>query len=327
MSFESQYYKNLARLNKISSALSDYTEFILKDSRILFHDVAFRIKSLDSASKKIQTKGYDDPWEQIMDFVAGRVFTYFKEDSLLVESVIREHFVVDEHNSINKAAQLRHDTFGYTSRHLICSASDKTQNLELKSLLQGLKFELQIRTVLEHGWAEIEHELVYKSGTMAPDPIRRRFAASAASLELIEGEFSQLRSYEKGIIEQRVLAVDSSLDQKLDRAWLIASLEKHYSNRQTWDPNPQHDNFYHGQELVILNLLQSHNISTLRDWNDILCSSKLKNEIDSYAHANNLQSIEVNHLAIALLACISIDGVEIDGQISELIGDDIKAIL
>jgi hypothetical protein len=50
-------------------------------------------------------------------------------------------------------------------------------------------FEIQVRSLLEHAWAEIEHEIVYKSGITQPDAVRRRFAALAGSLELFDSEF------------------------------------------------------------------------------------------------------------------------------------------
>src|SRR6476661_4940099 len=214
--FEIDYLRRKSDLERSAGYLEEYFIFLLTDARVLFHQVTFRVKHIESAQQKILSKSYDQPWNQLMDLVAGRIFTYFKEDSPLVEGVVRKHFTVDEGSSINKADDLDHNEFGYTSRHLVCQVSHLTQDLRLGASLKGLNFEIQIRTVLEHGWAEIEHELVYKARTAVPDLIRRRFAASAAALELIEHEFSRLRDFEPEIICKRAELVPVSSDVNLD---------------------------------------------------------------------------------------------------------------
>jgi hypothetical protein len=61
--------------------------------------------------------------------------------------------------------------------------------------LRGQQFEVQIRTVLQHAWAEFEHDIRYK-GTIpdahAPD-LDRRLTLAAGLLELADREFSTIR--------------------------------------------------------------------------------------------------------------------------------------
>jgi ppGpp synthetase/RelA/SpoT-type nucleotidyltranferase len=54
---------------------------------------------------------------------------------------------------------------------------------------RGKWFEIQVRSILEHAWAEIEHEVVYKSGMEFPGQFKRRFAAIAGLLEMIDKDF------------------------------------------------------------------------------------------------------------------------------------------
>jgi putative GTP pyrophosphokinase len=54
-------------------------------------------------------------------------------------------------------------------------------------------FEIQIRSILQHAWAEIEHDLGYKSAEAIPRHIRRRFARLAGVLELADDEFGAIR--------------------------------------------------------------------------------------------------------------------------------------
>jgi hypothetical protein len=63
-----------------------------------------------------------------------------------------------------------------------------------------LKFELQIRSILQHAWAEIEHDLQYKTKEAIPRELQRRFARLSGLLELADDEFIGLR---QNIIEYR----------------------------------------------------------------------------------------------------------------------------
>jgi hypothetical protein len=87
----------------------------------------------------------------------------------------------------------------------------------------GLKAEVQIRSLLQHVWAETEHDLGYKSSRSVPRLIRRRFARLAGMLEMADAEFVALREelakYEREVPEQ-VEEEPASVD--LDKASLSA---------------------------------------------------------------------------------------------------------
>lgn len=54
--------------------------------------------------------------------------------------------------------------------------------------------EIQIRSILEHAWAEIEHDLVYKSMDDVPNNVLRQFALTAALLESADTHLDNIRS-------------------------------------------------------------------------------------------------------------------------------------
>ena len=60
--------------------------------------------------------------------------------------------------------------------------------------------------MLQHGWAEIHHDLGYKTAAEIPFPFRRRFARLAGVLELADSEFDAIRagleSYASSVSEE-----------------------------------------------------------------------------------------------------------------------------
>jgi putative GTP pyrophosphokinase len=58
--------------------------------------------------------------------------------------------------------------------------------------------EIQIRTILQDAWAEVEHELVYKAEFNPFDaPMKRKLAAVNASLSLADIIFQEIRTYQR----------------------------------------------------------------------------------------------------------------------------------
>lgn len=85
-------------------------------------------------------------------------------------------------------------SFGYRSHHI---TADVNQAIAEKS---GFRYEIQVRTLLQHTWAQIEHRLGYKS-TMYDDESRRVFAQVSALLEIADDKFSQLKARQENGIE------------------------------------------------------------------------------------------------------------------------------
>jgi putative GTP pyrophosphokinase len=67
--------------------------------------------------------------------------------------------------------------------------------------------EVQIRTILQDAWAEVEHELVYKAEfTPFDEPMKRKLAAVNANLSLADLIFQEIRTYQRqlnGEMEKR----------------------------------------------------------------------------------------------------------------------------
>ena len=135
----------------------------------------------------------------ITDIVALRVICPFLEDQIAVEKLIREQFDVIELD--RKGAHFSFKEFGYESVHLLikipAALTEKYGDCGTNAA------EVQIRTILQDAWAEVEHELVYKNEfTPFDDPMKRRLAAVNASLSLADSIFQEIRTYQQQLNSQ-----------------------------------------------------------------------------------------------------------------------------
>ena len=172
------------------------------------HSVTSRTKSRESFCEKLARDGKDsyDSLEDVTDIVGVRIITHIEDEVDVVGNMIRQEFEVDEANSIDKRSALDADRFGYLSLHYVCSFNAARTTVAENRRFKGLKLEVQVRSILQHAWAEIEHDLGYKAGSTIPSTIRRRFSRLAGLLEIADDEFRRLRdeltTYAKDVPKQ-----------------------------------------------------------------------------------------------------------------------------
>ncbi len=119
-----------------------------------------------------------------MDLAGIRMITYFESDVYRVCEVVKQLFEILPDHPEDKREKLGVDKVGYRSVHFVAEFPEKrTCLLEYKNY-KGCRFELQIRSLLQHAWAEIEHDRNYKFNGVMPKHLQRRFSLVAAVLEL-----------------------------------------------------------------------------------------------------------------------------------------------
>ncbi|MBT7630134.1 MAG: hypothetical protein HN597_10600 [Desulfobacula sp.] len=95
----------------------------------------------------------------------------------------------------------------YASIHyLIRLTDDRTKLLEYKRF-KNLIAEIQVRTILQHAWAEIEHDIQYKSIDTIPVEIHRRFMSLAGMLEIADREFQAIQDEDINLRKNARLSV------------------------------------------------------------------------------------------------------------------------
>lgn len=168
---------------------------LLDDAGVEYHSLTSRCKERKSLEGKISREGKNYcELSDLTDVVGFRITTYFAGDVDKVAELIEKELILDEDNSIDKRKAAEPDRFGYMSLHLVASHKDERTCLPEYKCCAGKRFEIQIRTILQHAWAEIEHDMGYKSESAVPQTVRRRFSRLAGLLELADEEFQIIRN-------------------------------------------------------------------------------------------------------------------------------------
>lgn len=145
--------------------------------------ISFRVKDSKSFERKAVDRRveppYTNPLVEIEDQVAGRVIVFFINDMNIVIERLKSTFHSVERKHVKPS---RDEEFGYESAHLICIVPPHLAPDGWESLVDHPNtFELQIRTLFMHAYAEPQHDIGYKAASDLPPDIRRELAWIAAS--------------------------------------------------------------------------------------------------------------------------------------------------
>ena len=211
------------------------------------------IHSPDIHPQNTQPSGIN-PSEYIFDVIGIRVVCPFLEDLSAVEELIKDNFRVLEIE--RKGGDHTFREFGYESVHLLVIIPDDI--ISSGCSLMCRTAEIQIRTILQDAWAEVEHELIYKAEFNPFDnPLKRKLAAVNASLSLADIVFQEIRSYQRQLNNELEKRRDSFF-QKIE-----GSVDNFiYSDLRPAETSPSPSRPLSSSESIdelLLNALYAHN--------------------------------------------------------------------
>ena len=169
----------------------------LQEQGIYVTALEYRVKTEKSLAGKLELKGAKyKSIDDITDLVGLRVITFYTDEVDKVAAIAKRVFDIDWQESVDKRKLHQLDAFGYNSLHYICRLkeplSPKRPN-DQTTKRPNPRFELQMRTALQHVWSTIEHDTGYKGDVKIPREYKRQFSRLAGMMELIDDEFSRLR--------------------------------------------------------------------------------------------------------------------------------------
>lgn len=174
--------------------------------------ISFRVKDPESFVKKVTDRGekpaYEDPLAEVEDQIGGRIIVLFKHDIQPMVNRLLTAF---------NPYELKHHTpqwdaeFGYESTHLVCRIPPIRRPTSWDAAgSMPEAFELQVRTVFMHAYAQPNHDLGYKARSTLSRQEKRRLGWVAASAW--------------------------GADEALEAAWLEASAEDRSTEQRTREP-------------------------------------------------------------------------------------------
>ncbi|KAB1502523.1 hypothetical protein F7230_08825 [Corynebacterium sp. 320] len=233
----------------------DYVEHLrrrvideLDDAGLAFDQVTIRIKDRESYAKKIANPALPDykDFRSAHDIIGIRVITFHSSQIPQLVDVLSDLF--DVVSVIDKAAETaKEGRFGYASQHLIVQED-------------GQLIEIQLRTVLQHAWAEFEHDVRYKNPQHDDPQIARAFTLAAGLIELADQQFDKVADI-----------VESVRDGRASGTLEASHLPKQITRLVGEDYPMSRADYY----TYAIDMLAAHDLTTVDDLADLLAPENI----------------------------------------------------
>src|SRR6266568_2887942 len=169
--FREYYSANQQRLRAAEKTFRNLVQLLLSDISMEEPKVDSRLKDRNECIRKFKLKYLDEVERQgemyhiqdnITDLIGIRVVCLYETEIPAVEQVINDNFEILSTTNKTKSLMDQVDAFGYKGLHLdVRLNGDRRQFPEYKKF-DDLRFEIQIRSIVQDAWSEIDHKLKYK---------------------------------------------------------------------------------------------------------------------------------------------------------------------
>ncbi len=228
-----EYREQLPVYGRLREVVMEQLKGMLKQSGIEVTSLDSRIKTEKSFVGKLQRKASKyHALTDITDIIGVRIVAYYNEDVDRIASMAENLYEVDWANSVDKRKMHQFDSFGYNSLHYICRMPKELFCDPAEPSLNEIRFELQMRTALQHVWSDIQHDIGYKSEIETPMVYHRDLSRLAGLLELADNEFSRIR---RDIADYRRRAQSLVQTGHLDEVMLDGDTFRSYLQTRPFD--------------------------------------------------------------------------------------------
>lgn len=162
-----------------------------------------RMKSYDSASKKLISRGYEvtvkNIEEHVHDMIGIRIVCGFLSDVYKIVEMIEQSDQITVRNKKDYISNPKES--GYSSYHLLVYIP--------VYLIDGVKLveaEIQIRTLAMDFWASLDHKISYKFQGQVPDEIKTDMYKCAEDINELDRKMLTINNQmKKVIIDQEII--------------------------------------------------------------------------------------------------------------------------
>jgi putative GTP pyrophosphokinase len=279
------WYDERAPIYKeLVETLENLVREILDREGIEYVHVEARLKKFDSFEKKIVINRYRSP-DEVEDLAGVMIVGSVLSNAELISKKIKsgKEFQIDWDKSVDHKIKLADDRVGYRGKNYVAIFRDEAfRNTSEYNKFKDLRFEIQIKTLLDYAWGKIEHDRNYKIAEELQEKgdVRRRFKLAAGTLELVDNEFDRLYK-ETELIANPILSRISKEDPNLE---INPFALRHFLTLYFSDI-PGFIELFQDPRDQLLDELSSMGIKTLADLNEIV-EPDINQFKSRYAHAS-----------------------------------------
>jgi ppGpp synthetase/RelA/SpoT-type nucleotidyltranferase len=138
-------------------------------------------------------KNYTEPIENIEDKIGTRIVVLKSDDIKIVQKRISEYQNWESKLTKNAEQEIedKPNIFDYQSLHIVVKPKEEDATFPADKI-ESLTCEIQIRTLLQHAFAEISHDSTYKGPYKNDKGILRRLAKAMALMEATDDYFCNI---------------------------------------------------------------------------------------------------------------------------------------
>lgn len=235
--FRDYWNENSTLLNQAKNAFIAIINALLIDE-FPIAVVSGRVKSREECVKKFSLKyqtvleEQNTPYEikdHITDLIGLRIVSLYETDVSKIKDALAKEFEVIEVTDKISAMEAREDSFGYKGLHVDLKLKSPRVEMKEYKRYSNLRFEVQIRTIIQDAWSVLDHKIKYKKSI--PISMKRRINTLAALFELADREFYNIKIKTD---DQQAEARDKldqtiSITEELDAFTFLAIVEDKFS--------------------------------------------------------------------------------------------------